>query len=185
MAPDIRRKEKSAVHTRRAQEGPWREEPAPTTPRWGTVWGAGQGLGKHHQRFWACQKSPGPTLSQGQVFRAGVTFGPQIRARSLHDLSLDWKAQSGGLLEWLKSMVMRAQQLRSGGYKGPHKMATILAFSNGSFQQDTPLPSPQQPQLDADPVFPSCPYYSRKTQPSGLDNGMDWIEVVQEIRNSP
>lgn len=77
-------------------------------------------------------------------------------------------------------MVMRAQQLRSGGYKGPHKMATILAFSNGSFQQDTPLPSLQQPQLEADPVFPS-----RKTQPSGLDNGMDWIEVVQEIRNSP
>lgn len=44
----------------------------------GTVEGAGQGLGKIHQHFWACQKNPGPTLSQGQVFRAGVPLDPKL-----------------------------------------------------------------------------------------------------------
>lgn len=179
MAPDLRRKERSAAHTRRAQEGPWREDQV------GNSVGGRTGAGEEPPALLGLPEKSWPHSVPGSSFQSWSPFGPQIRARSLHNLFLDWKAWSGDLLERLKSMVMRARQLRSGGHKGPHKMATILAFSNGSFQPGHTQPSPQQPQLDSDPVFPSCPYYSMKTQPSGLDNGMDLIEAVQEIRNSP
>lgn len=47
-------------------------------------------------------------------------------------------------------------------------------FQKAISSQDTPLPSPQQHQLDLDPVFPSCPYYSH--QNPGFDNRTDLKE---------
>lgn len=71
-------------------------------------------------------------------------------------------------------MVMETQQLKYGDYNGPHKMATVLTFSKGDFQPGHTPSFPKQHQLDLDPVFPSCPYYSH--QNPGFDNRTDLTE---------
>lgn len=138
----------------------------------GNSGGGRTGAGEDPPALLGLPEKSWPHSVPGSSFQSWSPFGPQIRARFLHNLFSDWKAWSGDLLEWLKSMVMCARQLRSGGHKGPHKMATILAFSNGSFQPGHTPSFPTAAPAGLRSCLSFMSIFSTKTQPPGLDNGM-------------
>lgn len=99
---DIGRKEgrkKSTVHTRRAPPGRAPiEVPASHPPTWGTVKGAGQGLGKNGQALLGLPETSWLHSAPESSFQSWSTFGPQIRASSLHS---SWTRKPRDFLDWL------------------------------------------------------------------------------------